>query len=213
MRFLRTFNNSCLRFNNHNLILSIYGVYLTRCIKTVQICTASDILNKVQRHVYLGYTLLECQLAQQMSISGAIAAAIVSNVVCCQTNGCNAPPMSAPQTSPAPIVTTFLVRLQLLLPLTLAQFNATEQELFREQMAVAAGLQRTDAGRVAISFAPSSTRRLMSGLMVNVTINMPNASSAQTAAAGLTASVINQALGAVGLPQVSCQITCSIKPC
>ena len=115
--------------------------------------------------------------------------------------------MSAPQTSPAPIVTTFLVRLQLLLPLTLAQFNATEQELFREQMAVAAGLQRTDAGRVAISFAASSTRRLMSGLIVNVTINMPNASSAQTAAAGLTASVINQALGAVGLPQVSCQIT------
>ena len=132
-----------------------------------------------------------------------MAASIVSNVVCCQTNGCNAPATQSPVTTPAPIVTQYDVQLELSLPITLAQFNGAEQELFREQMAVAAGLQRSDAGRVAISFAPSSRRRLFAGLLVNVTINMPNASSAQSAAAGLTITNINQALSAVGLPTVS----------
>ena len=118
-----------------------------------------------------------------------MAASIVSNVVCCQTNGCNAPATQSPVTTPAPIVTQYDVQLELSLPITLAQFNGAEQELFREQMAVAAGLQRSDAGWVAISFAQSSRHRLTVGLLVNVTINMPNVRRRQQCskcAAGLT---------------------------
>ena len=74
--------------------------------------------------------------------------------------------------------------------------------MFRQQIALAAGLQRTDAGRVAIFVADSGNRRLLPGLIVNVTINMPNASSAQTAAAGLTASAINNLLTSVVFPKV-----------
>ena len=112
-----------------------------------------------------------------------MAASIVSNIVCCQTSGCKAPATKTPVITTAQIVTQYVVLLELSLPITLAQLDCAqcaEQDLFREQMAVAAGLQSSVARLAAISFAQSSRHRLTAGLLVNVAINMPNASSAQS---------------------------------
>jgi hypothetical protein len=158
------------------------------------------------RHVYLGYTKDTCQLAVMVSQEPAIAA-IVNSVVCCNTDGCNAP-VEPPPSTPAPVVTAYVVRLVLSLPLTRAQFNATVQLRFREQMAVAAGMGRGDAGRVDIVISDASgSRRLLAGLAINVSISMANASAAQTAAAGLTSTAINKALADVGLPPVRIAVT------
>jgi hypothetical protein len=151
------------------------------------------------RYIYLGYTSATCQLALAMS-NTAMAASIVKNVVCCPTEGCNAPD----EPLPTPVATAFVVRLALSLPLTRAQFNATAQLRFREQMAVAAGLTKGGAGRVNITItdAAGARRLLAGGVVVNVSISMDSVAAAQTASAGLTVANINKALADVGLPAV-----------
>jgi hypothetical protein len=161
-----------------------------------QACSANDMMVGTMRQIFLGYEKATCELAIQMSNLPA-AAAMVNSVVCCSTDGCNEPP-------PAPIVTSYVVRLALSLPLTRAQFDPASQARFREQMAVAAGMGKGDAGRVNITIADAAgARRLLAGgLVVNVSINMQSAAAAQTASTALTATAINQALAAVNLPAV-----------
>jgi hypothetical protein len=161
-----------------------------------QVCSADDVKNGVMRRVFLGYTKDTCELAKTVSQTSA-ASAMVNGVVCCTTDGCNGPI----EPTPAPVATQYVVRLVLSLSLTRAQFNATAQLRFREQMAVAAGLGRGDAGRVDLVINDAA-RRLLAGLAINVSISMDNATAANAAAAGLTETAINKALSAVGLPQV-----------
>jgi hypothetical protein len=164
-----------------------------------QVCTADDIKNGVYQSIFLGYDKDTCALANAMS-KDPMASTMVQNVVCCTADGCNAPPPA----TPPPVVTNFVVRLSLSLPLTLDQFHATVQLRFREQMAVAAGLAKTDAGRVnlTITKAAGARRLLASGLVVNVSICMDSAAAAQTASTGLTLTAINKALTDGDLPQV-----------
>ncbi len=165
-----------------------------------QVCTADDVKNGVMRQVFLGYDKGTCDLAMTMS-KDPVAGAIVSNVVCCTTDGCNV----FVEPTPPPVVTQYVVRLALSLPITREQFNATAQLRFREQMAVAAGMEKGAAGRVNITIADAAAgaRRLLAGLVVNVSISMDNATAAQKASAGLTESAINAAMTAVGLPEVT----------
>jgi hypothetical protein len=162
-------------------------------------CTAEDMRLGTMKRIFLGYTRDTCQLAITMSLLPA-AAAMVNDVVCCTTDGCNGPV----EKPPPPVVTLFVVRLALLLPLTRAQFNATAQLRFREQMAVAAKMAKGDAGRVniTISDAAGARRLLAAGIVVNVSISMDNAAAAKTASSVLTEAEINKALVAVGLPPV-----------
>jgi hypothetical protein len=84
----------------------------------------------------------------------------------------------------------------------LAAFNASVQQTFKEQMAVAAGLAKSDAAaRVQIAFR-AARRRLLDGgsVAVDVTISMPDAASASRAASSLSAGNINALLAAAGLP-------------
>ena len=159
-------------------------------------CTAEDMRLGTMKRIFLGYTRDTCQLAITMSLLPAM----VNDVVCCTTDGCNGPV----EKPPTPVVTLFVVRLALSLPLTRAQFNATAQLRFREQMAVAAGMAKGDAGRVniTISDAAGARRLLAAGIVVNVSISMDSAAAAKTASSGLTEAAINKALVAVGLPTV-----------
>jgi hypothetical protein len=84
----------------------------------------------------------------------------------------------------------------------LAAFDASVQQTFKEQMAVAAGLAKSDAAaRVQIAFR-AARRRLLDGgsVAVDVTISMPDAASASKAVSSLSAGNINALLAAAGLP-------------
>ena len=165
-----------------------------------QVCSADDVKNGVMRRVFLGYVKATCDLAKTMSLQPSVAA-MVNGVVCCATDGCNAPI----EPTPAPIVTQYTVRLALSLPLTRAQFNATAQLRFREQLSVAAGMGKGGAGRVDVTIGDAA-RRLLAGLTINVSISMDNATAAKTAASGLTEATINKALADVGLPPVRTEV-------
>ena len=91
--------------------------------------------------------------------------------------------------------------------MTLAQFNATAQILFRRQMAAVAGLPaETGYTQVNITVQSARRRRLLEGrIAVAVAITMPDAATANAAAAALSIDRINAALAAVGLP--AAQIT------
>jgi hypothetical protein len=84
--------------------------------------------------------------------------------------------------------------------MTLAAFNASAQQAFKEVMAMAAGLTRSDSGRVALVVRDGGRRLLASSVVVDVTIGMPDAATAKLAAASLTADRINAGLAAAGLP-------------
>lgn len=159
-----------------------------------QACSASDIAEG--RSVFAAFP----QNASFCGMAAALAGqGLASGLQCCATDVCNSPP---PPQTPPPITSQFVVRLALLLPMTRAQFDATAQLLFRRQIAVAAGMQQSDAGRVALAIG-DGRRRLLAGVAVNVTISMANASAAQAASGMLTQASINAALQAVGLPQAT----------
>ena len=104
--------------------------------------------------------------------------------------------------TPTPGPANLEVKVSLTLPMPLAAFNATVQQTFKEQLAVAAGLPKSDAAaRVAIAFR-AARRRLLDGgsVAVDVTISMPDAAAAGKAVSALTASNINAQLAAAGLP-------------
>ena len=84
--------------------------------------------------------------------------------------------------------------------MTRAAFNATVQQTFKEVMAVAAGLTRGDASRVALEVRDGGRRLLASSVGVDVAINMPDAATARLAATSLTAERINAGLAAANLP-------------
>ncbi len=95
------------------------------------------------------------------------------------------------------------VKLSVSLPMTRASFNDSVQQSFKEVMAVAAGLARSDSGRVTLVVRDGGRRLLpvfASSVGVDVTIGMPDAASAKLAAASLTADRINSGLAGVGLP-------------
>ena len=95
------------------------------------------------------------------------------------------------------------VKLSVRLPMTLAAFNTSAQQAFKEVMAVAAGLARADSGRVTLTVRDGGRRLLASSVGVDVTITMPDVASATRAAAALTAERINTELAAAGLPAVT----------
>ena len=98
---------------------------------------------------------------------------------------------------------TFIVRLSLRLQLSVTEFNSTLQQLFREQIAVTAGLPKSSAAS-AVNLTIQSVSNRRSGIInVNVSISMPNAAAAQAAVTSLTESAISLAFNAVGLPSVS----------
>ena len=105
-----------------------------------------------------------------------------------------------PATTPTGIQTGAVVRLSVRLPLTMAAFNTSVQQAFKEVMAVAAGLARSDSGRVTLVVREGGRRLLASSVGVDVTIGMPDAAAAKQAAALLTADRINAGLAAAGLP-------------
>ncbi len=119
------------------------------------------------------------------------------------------PAATAPPTTPAPPPATSspavqaaaaTVKLSVTLPVSRAAFNASAQQAFKEAMAVAAGLARADAGRVALVVRDLGRRLLASGVGVDVTIGMPDAAAARLAASSLTAERINAELVKAGLP-------------
>ncbi len=165
-----------------------------------QACSAADVAAGVVRHVLVGSTNASCQRGLEQSQLPALAQ-VIRGVVCCASDGCNAPAAGPPPTTPAPVVTPFQLLLALLVPLPRGQFNATAQERFREQLAVAAGLGPGGAGRVNLTIGDAATAPPGS-LPVNVSISMDNATAVRTVAAGLTAAAINKALANVGLPPV-----------
>ena len=122
---------------------------------------------------------------------------------------------SSATTAPAPANTTaapattatapsgagaYQVKLSLTLATTLAAFNDTVQRAFKTQMALAAGLAAADYTRVQLAIRGG--RRLLDGgsIVVDVTIAMPDAASANKAVADLTTDKINAQLAAAGLP-------------
>jgi hypothetical protein len=168
------------------------------------VCTAADIQNRAVRRVYLGYTSETCALAQRMSQLQQ-GAQIVNGVVCCATNGCNRPNTTG--SSPTPVVSKYLIQLVLSMALSRAQFPDMLRERFREQIAVTAGLAVAEAGRVALVFSDAPSRRLLAGMLINATVNMPNASSVAAAAARLTEAALNSNLMAAGLPSVRLRVS------
>ena len=123
-------------------------------------------------------------------------------------------PGAAPQTTPGPLAggvagagqaTTAAasgatVKLSVSLPMTLAAFNSSMQQAFKEVMALAAGLARGDSGRVSLVVRDGGRRLLASSVGVDVTISMPDAASAKLAVASLSQERINSGLATVGLP-------------
>ena len=93
------------------------------------------------------------------------------------------------------------MKLSLILNITINQFTSELQQQFQEAMASAAGLSKHDTGRVAL-YIHSVQRRVLlsSGVGVDVTINMPNASSAATAVNLLNSNTVNQNLASANLP-------------
>jgi hypothetical protein len=113
-------------------------------------------------------------------------------------------PKPAVQTTAAAVAAAgATVKLSVSLPMALAAFNASAQQAFREVMAVAAGLTRGDAARVALALRDGGRRLLGASVGVDVTISMPDAASARLAAASLTADKINAGLKSAGLPDAT----------
>ena len=95
--------------------------------------------------------------------------------------------------------TAYLVKLSLTLPgITLSNFTPAVQLQFRTQIANLVGVA---VNLVSISYGYSSNRRLLvAGLAVNVTIQTASSGAANTAVGALTASALNSAMAAIGLP-------------
>ncbi len=114
-------------------------------------------------------------------------------------------------TPPLPTGKTFVVKMSMTLPMTLAQFNATTQLIFRRQMAAVAGLS-AETGWTQVNITVQSVRRrrlLEGGIAVAVAITMPDAAAAAAAATALNTDRVNAALAAIGLP--AAQITSAAK--
>jgi hypothetical protein len=90
--------------------------------------------------------------------------------------------------------------------MSLADFNASVQQTFKDAMAVAAGLTKGDSWRVTLTV---SSKRRASGVAINVlvVVNMPNAALANAAVSSLSQSKVNLLLTTAGLP--SAMITSS----
>ncbi len=86
------------------------------------------------------------------------------------------------------------------LPLSLAQFTGELQELFKERIAITAGLTKADSKSVVLSISGGNRRLFASNLAINVTIFMPNESAAVSAVKLITTTALNNNLVAVGLP-------------
>jgi hypothetical protein len=109
-----------------------------------------------------------------------------------------------PVTPPTP-TPPIQVKISLTLPISLADFNASAQRAVAESLAVAAGLPRADAWRVALSFRAARRRLLAAGggVAVDAVLSMPNAAAAGRAVASLTQAGINAQLRAAGLPDAT----------
>ncbi len=91
----------------------------------------------------------------------------------------------------------YTVQISLSLATTLQAFNASVQQTFKEQMALAAGLLKSDSDKVTLSFP---ARRLLADLAVNVVIAVADKAAGDKVAGSLTEANINSRLTAVGLP-------------
>ena len=96
------------------------------------------------------------------------------------------------------------MRLSLVLNIAIDQFTVHEQRSLQVSIAKVVGLSEADSNRVAIVLHSVTLRRLLSsGVGVDVTINMPNASSAKASLTVLSEGTINQVLMDARLPAAS----------
>ena len=104
------------------------------------------------------------------------------------------------------MATPYLLRMSLSLPLTLSQFNASQQLLLRRELAAVAGLpDSTGWTQVSITNITTQSRRrrhlLENAISVAVAISLASAAAAAAAAAALSSpGALNAAFASVGLP-------------
>ncbi len=97
------------------------------------------------------------------------------------------------------------VLISLRLNVTLAAFGPAARQTFKEQIAVAAGLGKSGASRVIIKNISASDRSLhrrllQTGVLVDVSIQMPDIDAANAAKDKLTQANINTFLQTADLP-------------
>jgi hypothetical protein len=110
---------------------------------------------------------------------------------------------------PAGMIMVYKVKMSLSLSTTKVAFNTTMQQIFREQMAQAAGLTKADAGKVSLTFPEA--RRLLADLVVNVEIEVADKAASDKAVLGLTKDKINVLLAAAGLPTATSATTPTVE--
>ena len=103
------------------------------------------------------------------------------------------------------MATPYLLRMSLSLPLTLSQFNASQQLLLRRELAAVAGLpDSTGWTQVSITNITTQSRRrrhlLENAISVAVAISLASAAAAAAAAALSSPGALNAAFASVGLP-------------
>jgi hypothetical protein len=167
-------------------------------------CSASAIAARSYVNISFMENASFCELAPMADLR---TSGLATELVCCNKDLCNGPPpapeyMPAPGPTAPPIVTMFLVRMQLSLSLTKDEFTA-KQKSYAEQIAITAGLTAADSIRVVFAVSTATSRRLLAGVLINATIFMPSAAAATTAAAALTESALNANLQRAGLAQAS----------
>ena len=157
-------------------------------------------------------------------VKSSVVASLPALTGCAEKPNCVAQAQRLPTTTPPPPKPTPTpapanqqVKLSLTLAMPLADFNASIQQTLKEQLAVAAGLPRSDAAaRVLIAFrAAAARRRLLAAaaagsVAVDVTISMPDSASASKAVQSLSAGSINTHLAAAGLPPATVTSTAAL---
>ena len=149
-------------------------------------------LNQVKWHVYLA-THYILAILQWQSLNNLWL-----------TSGCNAPATQSPVITPAPIVTQYVALLELSLPITLAQFDSAEQDLFRANGCCCwiAAFRRRVGGNLLCSIIQTQTYCGAAGQRYHQYAQR-QASPAVLKVCSRTYYNKYQALSAVGLPAVS----------
>jgi hypothetical protein len=96
----------------------------------------------------------------------------------------------------------FKILITISMPVPISYFTPVVQQSLKEVFAVAAGLTQEESYQVELIIRSATRRRLLTGneSIVDVLINMPNASSASAGTGRLTNTTINQGLAEIGLP-------------
>jgi hypothetical protein len=211
---IKLFVDFSTRFIEHNFIFIDHGTIFCQCHEFNTIQVNSPFLNRLSDFLNCCDTfrqLLDVNFAFCIGNSTIYIATSADFMI---TNSPTPIPSNNPGTISAPSLApiadslpptgkTYLVRMSISLPITLAQFNSSAQLLLRRQIAITAGLPaETGWAHVNITVQSLRQRRLLqSGVSVAVTITMPSLAAANAASSALsTPDRLNAALASVGLP-------------